>query len=358
MTVSLCMIVKNEEQVLARALANASVYADEIVIVDTGSTDGTKRVAKNFTDKVFDMEWNDDFSLARNYAFSKATCDYRMWLDADDVVPDRTAKYIARLKKRMTSDVDIVMMPYVLERLENGKPKFSYYRERIIKNMSSMWFVGAVHEVVPLNGKVVRVGYPIYHQKPRERASGTRNLDIYNKLILSGKLLSPRERYYYARELYYNGKIDDAVQQLKVFIVSEKGFYVNKVDACILLSRCLKKLGDIDGAYGALYKSFTFGLPSGEALCELGLLYFGEGKYGLATYWFERAISVKPDANSGAFVDIDYYGFLPCVWLTVCYDRLGDRRKAYSYHLRAKKLRPDHPSVKTNQQYFDSLGIK
>lgn len=358
MTLSLCMIVKNEEDVLARALSNARIFADEIIVVDTGSDDGTKKIARELADKVYDFEWNDDFSAARNFAFSKATMDYRMWLDADDIVPLPSARAINRLMKKLDPDVDIVMLPYILETESNGKPKFSYYRERIMKNNADFVFRGAVHEAVALSGAVLKKSIAVYHAKPSGRSSGTRNLDIYRKMLAKGRALSARERYYYARELYYNGETSSAATEFEKFIDDPDGFYVNKIDACVMLSRCCVKNGDRKGAYFALYNSFMYDVPRGEAACELALLYFADGRYELAAYWFERAAAAKPDLNSGAFVDVDYYGFLPYVWLSVCYDKLGKQRTAYFYHCRARKLRPDHPSVVANQKYFEGLGYR
>lgn len=72
-TISLCMIVRNEEKVLARCLESVRGCVDEIIIVDTGSSDGTKEIAARFTDKIYDFEWIDDFSAARNYSFEQAT---------------------------------------------------------------------------------------------------------------------------------------------------------------------------------------------------------------------------------------------------------------------------------------------
>ena len=77
-TVSLCMIVKNEEDVLARCLDSVKDLVDEIIIVDTGSKDRTKEIAHTYTDNVFDFVWIDDFAAARNFAFSKAKCMYCM----------------------------------------------------------------------------------------------------------------------------------------------------------------------------------------------------------------------------------------------------------------------------------------
>ena len=76
-TVSLCMIVKNEEDVLARCLESAADLVDEIIIVDTGSADRTREIAARFTEHVFDLPWRDDFSEARNAAvcgWTRTTC--------------------------------------------------------------------------------------------------------------------------------------------------------------------------------------------------------------------------------------------------------------------------------------------
>ena len=84
-TVSLCMIVKNEEQILQRCLDSLAGLMDEIIIVDTGSTDATKEIAAKYTDKVYDFVWIDDFSAARNFAFSKAGMEYIYSADADEM---------------------------------------------------------------------------------------------------------------------------------------------------------------------------------------------------------------------------------------------------------------------------------
>ena len=92
------MIVKNEEENLPNCLASVEGIFDEIVIVDTGSTDRTKEIACEFGARVFDFPWIDDFAAARNAVLAHATGDYVFWLDADDVVePPERAKLLALL---------------------------------------------------------------------------------------------------------------------------------------------------------------------------------------------------------------------------------------------------------------------
>ena len=88
-TVSLCMIVKNEERILQRCLDSLTGLMDEIIIVDTGSTDATREIAAKYTDQVYDFAWVNDFSAARNFAFSKASKEYIYSADADEVLDEQ-----------------------------------------------------------------------------------------------------------------------------------------------------------------------------------------------------------------------------------------------------------------------------
>ena len=87
-TMSLCMIVKNEEKVLRRCLDSLSDIADEIIIADTGSSDSTKDIALEYTSNVYDFQWTGDFAEARNFVSSKATKDYIYTADADEYLDD------------------------------------------------------------------------------------------------------------------------------------------------------------------------------------------------------------------------------------------------------------------------------
>ena len=146
-TLSLCMIVKNEEEVLGRCLKSISKEIDEIIVVDTGSTDDTKRIAESFGAHVYDFTWINDFAAARNFSFSLSKSDYNIWLDADDVISEKSLSELNTLKTELDySRPDVVMCPYIAATDEFGNPTLSYYRERIIKNGVGFKWEGFVHE--------------------------------------------------------------------------------------------------------------------------------------------------------------------------------------------------------------------
>lgn len=97
-TISLCIIVKDEETVIARCLDTVQDIVDEIIIVDTGSTDRTKEIVSRYTNLIYDFPWIDDFAAARNYAFSLATMEYTLWLDAADVLLEEDHQKLLELK--------------------------------------------------------------------------------------------------------------------------------------------------------------------------------------------------------------------------------------------------------------------
>ena len=134
-TISLCLIVKNEEDTIARCLESVKDIVDEINIVDTGSIDKTKEIVAKYTDRVFDFKWVDDFAKARNYSFQQATKDYILWLYAEDVILEKDRILLNELKKSLHEDVDSVLMDYHLATDEFGNVTSKLKRNRLVKRI-------------------------------------------------------------------------------------------------------------------------------------------------------------------------------------------------------------------------------
>jgi len=350
-TLGLCMIVKNEEDVIERCLSSCFSLFDEIIIVDTGSTDKTKEICKKYTDKIYDFKWVNDFSLARNYGIKHCSCDYFMWLDADDVITKENLERLKKLKQNLT-DEDIIMLKYDIAFDEQNNPTFSYFRERIIKNNKKFLFQDPVHEVITPSGKIVYSEISIEHRKIKENKPG-RNLKIYESLDKTS--FSPRQIFYYARELYYNNKINKAITQFKKFLKYENAFIENKIDACKLLSNCYLIKNDIEKAKQILFYSFTFDLPRAEILCSIAYIYKNSEDYNKAIYYFNLASNCKIDKNNLGFIQTDYYNFIPYLELCVCYYKLNNIDMSLNYNNLAKKYKPNNKIVLNNEKFLKEL---
>ncbi|MBQ4558556.1 MAG: glycosyltransferase family 2 protein [Clostridia bacterium] len=349
-SISLCMIVKNEEKVLERVLKNAKIYADEIIIVDTGSTDNTIEIAKKYTDKVYDFEWCDDFAAARNYSFSLAKSDYIMWLDADDIVPEDTALYISNLKSIM--DKDVYMLKYTNGFRDNGEAIFSYYRERIIRNSRLAIWKGAVHECITPFGEVERVNKSIEHHSIKTTKS-RRNLDIYIKTKKT-RNLTPREQYYMGREYYDNQEYSDCINTLQTFLTEGKGWVENNIDACVVISNAYNILNQKEKELDYLLMTFRFDQPRANVCYYIGNYFFDKRDYYLAIYWYNMSITCNDVSSKGAFVHKDYYDYLPYLQLCLAYFKLNNIAKAYNYNELAYSIYQNETTTNNRQFFIDN----
>lgn len=353
-TISLCMIVKNEEDVIARCLNSVEDIVDEIIIVDTGSTDNTKEIVKGFTNKIFDFKWIDDFSAARNYSYSKATMDFILWLDADDLVLEEDRVKLRQLKQDFNPTVDIVMMKYNVGFDTLGNVTFSYFRERLSRRSKNYSWYEPIHEYLEISGEIINVDICITHRKMHAPVPG-RNLKIYENMMAQGKELTPRGIYYFARELKDNGNYDDAIQYFNKFLDSEKGWVEDNITACSELSICYSIKNDMKNALKAMLRSFEYDTPRAELCCKIGYYYKNKEKYDQALFWFDLATKLKKPENSWGFINHDSWGYIPCIELSVCYDKLGNIEEAIKYNNKATEYKPNDPSVLYNKKYFEGL---
>lgn len=351
---SLCMIVKNEHDTLSRCLDSAKDIADEIIIVDTGSTDDTKNIALKYTDKVYDFTWCHDFAKARNFSFSKATKDYIMWLDADDVILNEDIEKIKILKKILTPDIDMVYFKYNLSTDDNNIPALSFYRERIVKRSKNYKWISPIHEVIPQSGKILREDIAITHKKIHP-CSPERNLTIFEKMLEQNTPLDSRQTFYYARELMYAKRFEDSIKQYAKLLDSESGWSENKISACLDLHQIYLNLGNNNLALLYLFHSFKYAKPRAEACCKIGQYFIKQKNYNLAIYWFNVALNDNYDISTGGFYSKDYYDFIPLIELCVCYYNLGNIKLAIEYNEKAGCIKPNNESYINNLAFFESI---
>lgn len=354
-TISLCLIVKNEEEVLERCLEWASQISDEIIIVDTGSEDKTKEIAYKFTEFVYDFKWVDDFSAARNFSFSKATKDYQMWLDADDVLTDLDVSKILKLKKELDTNVDVVTMKYNTNFDENGIPILTSTRGRLFKTVNNFLWNDPIHEYVTMSGNIYNSDIFINHKK--EKSYSDRNLKIYEKQVSSKKDLSPRSLYYFARELKDNKKYKEAIEYFNKFLDTKLGWVEDEIGACFNLGICYKLVGEPEKSLNILLNSFKMDTPRAEICCELGYYYKEKNDYKKAIFWFKLATTISPYDTLG-FVLIDYFKYIPFIELAVCYYQLNDLENAIYFNNLAKSEKPNNLGVKHNEDFFRSCQKK
>lgn len=164
--ISLCMIIKNEEDTLDKCLNSIKHCVDEIIIVDTGSDDKSKEIAFKYTDKVFDFEWCDDFAKARNFSISKATNSWILVLDGDEIVTDFNKATIEKFCEVNEDKVGRIFRCNVYEDKFGTKK----YNERVNRFFNKKYFKydGIIHE------QIVGISGEIY---------STENIDVYTNHV-------------------------------------------------------------------------------------------------------------------------------------------------------------------------------
>jgi glycosyltransferase involved in cell wall biosynthesis len=180
-TISCCMIVKNEEQFLEKCLKSVSDYVDEIIIVDTGSSDITVEIAKRFTDKVYFHPWENSFSKARNQALQYATGDWIFQIDADEELMTGSGPNV-RLTIRDAKESDIVYVK-IYSSYANGTKKSFHNFERLFRNNGKIRYEGSVHNQVVGGTRAFyspialwHYGYDVDEKKAEEKFERTTGL--------------------------------------------------------------------------------------------------------------------------------------------------------------------------------------
>lgn len=357
-SISLCMIVKNEEEVLDRCLASVRHIVDEIVVVDTGSTDATIDIARAHGCRIIHEQWCDDFAAARNTSFAHATSDYILWLDADDIVLPDQAQRIAELKPALDRDVYYLRYDYAQD--ENGASLCTLWRERIVRRAAGLQWHYPIHEclLVGQEHSSSQEDITITH---RRTASGFAADTSRNRRILERALTTeqyrhdPRIHYYLAKEYQQEGLLQQAADLFRTYLSLPGGWREDRVNALHRLAQTLCTIAETHEQPQTLrrearelaYEALAMDRNRAEPYFVLGSLAFTEGDYEEAAFHYRRCLRPLPGVLSP--VEPFFYEFGPLVQLCVCYHRLGDHSTANSYNERALLVQPDNAVLHNNR---------
>lgn len=345
-TISLCMIVKDEEAVLDRCLKNAVRFADELIVVDTGSSDRTREISLKYTDKVKDYVWHDDFAAARNYSYQFATCDYIMWLDADDDIEDEDIERILELKKTMSRDTGVVFFTYSGDPDDNNIfYDASLIRDRLVRRDLNPVWIYPVHEAIPVDEawqRLLRPDIRIFHRKVKTNP-GRRNITILEKEIREVDELSSFQLAYYVRELtceeehakaayafakLWDTGIKEEICYALYYYIKSMLYLGRKEELCLRLE-----------SYIALYGE------NEAALCTLGDVYRDRKEYGRSIEMFVRASQMKLDLTDYMMHFPAYIYFLPHIGCCKTYIEMNMFDEAERELAIAEKIHPDNKTL-------------
>lgn len=333
-TVSACLIVKNEESVLERCLKCVQRIADEIIIVDTGSTDRTKEIASHYTNLIYDYEWVDDFSAARNFSLSKASMDYIYVADADEIIEEEQIHNFLRLKETLLPEIEIVQMYYCNQLEFNTTYNFDKeYRPKLYKRVREFRFYDPLHEAVRLepiiyDSEIEIIHKPLSNHAPRDFAN-------YQKIIARGEKLSDKLRSMYARELFIAGEDGDFMDAFPYFqdTIQHSMLGLTELKQCQCVLARGARLQQLDHEFFKVcLKNVACGEASSEICFELGEYYRHHGDESEAILWYYNAAF-----ETEAELNLHYQGDYPLNQLARCYHNLGNIEEAMKY----EKLRDE-----------------
>lgn len=346
------MIVKNEASILRDCLESLKDIMDEIIIVDTGSIDGTKKLAESYTPYVYDYEWHDDFAAARNFAFSKATGDYIYSADADEILDKENRTKLKALKRVLLPEVEIVQMIYVTEQINHPTENFARdMRPKLFKRLREFTWIEPIHETINTSPVVYDSDIEIIHRPQGSHSS--RDFSVFEKVIKEKSFLSDRLLGMYLRELYKAGTEKD-LENARQFLeksLTEKRQKHNELLSRQIIAVLMKIYRQMDEPVGMLKVSLSSEatVPSAEMCMELGYFFMKKEDYEEAAQWFDRAAF-----HCESEIDIASSGTSALMALALCYRKLAKSPKLKA--LPKKEYELEHARLTEKATEYESMA--
>ncbi len=319
-TLSLCMIVKDEEKFLPICLESVKDHVDEIIIVDTGSTDRTVEIATKYNAKIYHHPWENSFSKARNYSLKYATCDWIMWIDADEEVNKNDAH---KLKDVIRDDeVDVICLP-MFNRPIGGKAVSTFIAEKIFRNHIGIHFEGIVHNSLKHSGLTkkenIRLNHYGYNQGDKQMEKKFKRTSSLLKLQIKDDPDNPTPHHYLAISCLerhrYEECIKEAMEAIRLFELKNSNSQFSLLSyytACV----AFYQTNDLDNAEKYALKATKLFPDYLDAHCILTSIYFLRKEYDKCTEetnkYLELLESLNSDPSKAMFIP---YNTLQDAWL-------------------------------------------
>ena len=279
-TISLCMIVKNEENNLIKCLMHTKSIVHEIIIIDTGSTDSTNKIAHAFGAKVFDFKWTNNYSDARNFSIQKATGKWILHLDADEIISFIDHEAFKDTFKKVTSDAvafSFIRRNYVTQTNVSGwKSNDGHY---LREEAGAGFFTDDVVRLFPNNQHILFTNPVHEHIEPSLITMGIEikkcNITIHHYGLLNEEKLYAKKEYYYNLgkiQIEENGNVDFRVLYDFAVQTSALGKYEEAVEY-------FRKVIDLKPNFPLAYKS-------------MGNTFFNLQRYEDAKSCYKKAIEL------------------------------------------------------------------
>ncbi|MBS3113628.1 glycosyltransferase [Candidatus Woesearchaeota archaeon] len=315
-TISLCMITKNEEKFLELCLNSVKSIVDEIIIVDTGSTDKTKEIAKKFNAKIIDFKWIDDFSAAKNESLKHATRDWVLVLDADEVIEKKDLDKIKNAIENSEKDFvgfSLEQRSYInnffegavknnsdFELVKNYLFYIPHHLVRLFKNSLGLYFKHRVHEliedsIIEKNLKYRKIDVVLHHFGSLKDVNLISNkTEQYSKIILKQLEENPDiARYNYQAARMHLGKSDFS-NALKYFEKTAK-LSPNYKLVFSEIAKIYLQMNDKNRAIEYFKKSMKHNPENPSPANNLAVVYMSIGKFEQAKKILEEQLKKHPD---------------------------------------------------------------
>lgn len=329
--ISLCMIVKNEEQVLARCLNSVVGLVDEIIIIDTGSTDNTKSIASQFTDHVYEYKWNNDFAAARNESLKHATSEWILVLDADEYVEKLNFEEFRTNLSSSNRDYPLAYNTKIMNFTDSGYDETKVTESsnpRLFNNFRQISYRQPIHEqLTSYLGKIhfSSISLTIYHSGYTAEIVERKDKSKRNMAIIQSMYQENKESPYYQFILgneYMNSKEYD--KALEVY----RSSYIRSTERDAWFHHLLDRLislemqqGYYDKAYQYIRKGIECEPEKTDYYCLKGLLLEALGFWGESFIEFNRCITITEHAEKR---NNPFYIVQPASGKIIPYQMLGE----------------------------------